>query len=100
MFLRFESSACPQSHRPQAVLVPGQGGRALKRDEPQSAETVPSNLTKSQLRKLRKVEELKKKREERASVLEQLQASALTDEQLRMMRPMAQRGQKETKKQK
>ena len=90
----------PHPLRPDALVLPGAKKRAPKEEADEPPPDPHAHPSKSQLRKLRKVEEIKKKRDERASVLETLHTSALSDEHLKMMRPISQRGQKETKKQK
>lgn len=55
-------------------------------------------LSKSQQRKLRKIEEEKQKRAQRQEVLSRLAEHQLGDEALRIMRSVASRGQNESKK--
>lgn len=55
-------------------------------------------LSKSQQRKLRRIEEEKERRAKRSQILKSLSEFQLNSEQLSMLRPTAARGQRETKK--
>lgn len=65
---------------------------------PKEAAPAPSKkLSKSQLRKVRKVEDTKRKRDERVSLLGKLKEHSLSDDQLKLLRPIARMG-RESKK--
>ncbi|KAK2077458.1 hypothetical protein QBZ16_004303 [Prototheca wickerhamii] len=84
---------------PNALILPGkrQGG-GQKSAEPET-EAPAVKLSKSQKRKLKKIEEDKEKKRRRAGLLKSLAESALDSVQLRALHSVTGRGQKETKKQ-
>ncbi|KAG2499784.1 hypothetical protein HYH03_002081 [Edaphochlamys debaryana] len=72
----------------------GKKGGAAKDEEEEAPE-----LSKSQLRKLKQVQLKKERRDNISQVLATLNAHAASDAALALMRPLHQRGQRETKKQ-
>lgn len=73
------------------------GGTCGQKEE-EPAEPVAKPLSKSQKRKARRVQEEKERRSARDNVLQSLSQTALDPETLQALRPLAARGQKETRK--
>ncbi|EFJ47234.1 hypothetical protein VOLCADRAFT_120994 [Volvox carteri f. nagariensis] len=74
-----------------------QGGAA--NGSGRQAPSATQELSKSQLRKLKQIQQKKERRENLAQVLAQLHTHAASDTALALMRPLHQRGHRETKKQ-
>ncbi|GLC69391.1 hypothetical protein PLESTF_000824800 [Pleodorina starrii] len=87
----------------QLVLPQSSKSKGPKQDNAKGsrqAQPVPEQeLSKSQLRKLKQVQLKKERRENLSQVLAQLNTHAASDAALAMMRPLHQRGHRETKKQ-
>ncbi|RMZ54661.1 hypothetical protein APUTEX25_003039 [Auxenochlorella protothecoides] len=80
-----------------ALILPAMGGTCGQKEE-EPAEPVAKPLSKSQKRKARRVQEEKERRSARDNVLQSLSQTALDPETLQALRPLAARGQKETRK--
>ncbi|KAL6767922.1 hypothetical protein ACKKBF_B37105 [Auxenochlorella protothecoides x Auxenochlorella symbiontica] len=80
-----------------ALILPAMGGTCGQKEEG-PAEPVAKPLSKSQKRKARRVQEEKERRSARDNVLQSLSQTALDPETLQALRPLAARGQKETRK--
>lgn len=93
-------AACSGIGADALILVPGTKGDKDKQDASTAAgdEAAPQ-LSKSQLRKLKQIQQKKERRENLSQVLTVLEGSRVSDDALAVMRPLHQRGARETKRQ-
>ena len=94
-------AACSGGDASQLLVLPASKKQKTKdgaRDGAPAAEE-PAPLSKAQLRKLKQVQQKKERRENIGQVLASLNSSSISSEHLSLLRPMHQRGARETKKQ-
>ncbi|WIA09508.1 hypothetical protein OEZ85_008906 [Tetradesmus obliquus] len=82
-----------------ALILPAAGAAGGSGKGTAAKQQPEQQLSKSQLKKLRQVQLKKERRQQLGEVLTQLNSSSLPDEQLSLLRPLHQRGARETKKQ-
>jgi ATP-dependent RNA helicase DHX37/DHR1 len=81
------------------AIKPKAGARKGDTQDKSAGEAPARPLSKSELRKLKQVQMKKERRENLGQVLATLQSSSISEDKLALMRPLHQRGAKETKKQ-
>jgi ATP-dependent RNA helicase DHX37/DHR1 len=87
-----------QGDDPNAFIIPSRSEDPTRSQADEEQPPTEKKLSRSQQRKLRRVQEEKERRQQRALVMAKLSENQLKSEQLTLLRSVATKGQKESKK--